>query len=395
MVRRLAFGNDWRFDLIVFIAISALITGVFFGGELDMAAARLFYSTDPHDHWPMGRQLPWSVLFRMGPWFAGALVTTALAALAAGLAFKRDALRRNAIWMLATVVLGPGLVVNFALKDHWSRPRPRDVLEFGGQRHYTPAPLRGEWGYSFPCGHCSVGFLVGLGWWIWRRRRPYLAVTSALTGLVAGTALGLGRMAAGGHFVSDVVWSALLALGIAHFLYHYVLQVTDRDVRPSVSKPRMQIALTALAALGAICVLTALFVTPHGTQIATEISLASLPSPPKLFELTARTADVEIVVVDSGPVAVSGELHGFGMPNSVLATHVDFQSEPTPTLRYRVEQSGWFTDLDARLSVHLPAGELQRIVVRVERGDVKVTDSTRDQALRGRIRVDLPIGRAR
>jgi lipid A 4'-phosphatase len=38
-------------------------------------------------------------------------------------------------------------------------------------------------------------------------------------GLAVGFALGLGRMAAGGHFLSDVIWSALLALGLAHALY--------------------------------------------------------------------------------------------------------------------------------------------------------------------------------
>ena len=44
-------------------------------------------------------------------------------------------------------------------------------------------------------------------------------------GLMAGLALGLGRMAAGGHFLSDVVWSAILALGIAHALYYHVLRI--------------------------------------------------------------------------------------------------------------------------------------------------------------------------
>jgi lipid A 4'-phosphatase len=369
-----------------------LVTAVFAGGGLDFAAAKVFYRADPHDHWPLGRQLPWAVLFRMGSWFAGALVLAGLAALATGFALGRDALRRNAIFVLASVVLGPGLIVNFILKDHWNRPRPRDVIEFGGPRHYAPAPLRGEGGYSFPCGHCSVGFLFALGWWIWRRRRPYLAATSAVVGLVAGIALGLGRMAAGGHFVSDVVWSALLALGIAHFLYHYILRVPGHDALPSVSRPRLQHALALLATLGAIGVLLALFVTPHGTQIATEIPLASLPQPPRVFELTARTADVEIVVVDSGPVTVSGELHGFGLPTSVLATHAEFESKPIPTLHYRIEQRGWFTDLDARLSVRLPAGELQRIAVRLDHGDVKVTDATGDRALGNRIRLDLGIG---
>ncbi len=65
----------------------------------------------------------------------------------------------NGAFLILSVVIGPGLIINAVFKDHWDRPRPRDVVEFGGMLQCTPAPLRGESGESFPCGHCSVGFL--------------------------------------------------------------------------------------------------------------------------------------------------------------------------------------------------------------------------------------------
>jgi membrane-associated PAP2 superfamily phosphatase len=74
--------------------------------------------------------------------------------------------------LILSVVIGPGLIINAVFKDHWDRPRPRDVVEFGGMLQCTPAPLRGESGESFLCGHCSVGFLFASGWWLWKRRRP-------------------------------------------------------------------------------------------------------------------------------------------------------------------------------------------------------------------------------
>lgn len=391
-------ARDCRFDVIAFLVIGALITVLFAATTLDIAAARAFYSADPRDHWPRGREMPWSLLYRSAPPITASLVLGALAALAFGVARKRDAWRRNAIFVLLSVVIGPGLVVNALFKDHWERPRPREIVEFGGQLPYAAAPLRGAGGKSFPCGHCSVGFLYALGWWIWRRRTPRWAAASLAVGLFAGMALGLGRMAAGGHFLSDVVWSAFLALGFAHVLYHYVLRIPAREaaqsggVLPASAKARSSYVLPVLAALGGAGVLVALFVTPHGGQINTEIPLASLARAPLVFEVAARSANVEIVLVDApaDQVSVAAELHGFGLPTSRLGARSEFEPEPVPTLRYLIEQHGWFTDLDAGVSVRLPIGQLERIAVRLERGNVKIVDATRARVVAsGRLRLDL------
>ena len=40
--------------------------------------------------------------------------------------------------MLLTLVLAPGVVANLVFKEHWSRPRPIDVTEFGGSEHFRP-----------------------------------------------------------------------------------------------------------------------------------------------------------------------------------------------------------------------------------------------------------------
>jgi hypothetical protein len=83
---------------------------------------------------------------------------------------------------------------------------------------------------------------------------------------------------AGGHFLSDVIWSALLALGVAHAVYHYVLRVPVHDLRDEARESgalaargpvsRGQRAVAVLAALGGAAVLLALFAAPHGTQLA-------------------------------------------------------------------------------------------------------------------------------
>ena len=36
------------------------------------------------------------------------------------------------------MIVGAWLIIDFALKDHWGRPRPRQVKEFGGMQEFRP-----------------------------------------------------------------------------------------------------------------------------------------------------------------------------------------------------------------------------------------------------------------
>jgi len=115
------------------------------------------------------------------------------------------------LFLALCFVIGPLVVTNIGFKDHWGRPRPRDVIEFGGRADYAPPfpPNRGkcEYNCSFVSGEASSAYIVlfaaaflfpGLG------RRLVAA------GVVVGTAAGFVRMAQGGHFLSDVVFAGVL-----------------------------------------------------------------------------------------------------------------------------------------------------------------------------------------
>ena len=46
--------------------------------------------------------------------------------------------RRAALALLLTLVIGAGFIVNLGFKGYWGRPRPKQLIEFGGTQSYRP-----------------------------------------------------------------------------------------------------------------------------------------------------------------------------------------------------------------------------------------------------------------
>jgi hypothetical protein len=95
-------------------------------------------------------------------------------------------------------------------------------------------------------------------------------------------------------------------------------------------------------------------------------------------EVLADTLDVELTLVAEprAEIECTGYIHGFGMPKNVIRWAWEFEERPVATLRYRVTQKGWFTDIDGVARIRLPVQDLRAIVVRVGRGDISVADAT-------------------
>lgn len=123
--------------------------------------------------------------------------------------------RGRAFGLLALLVLGLGLMVNWALKEHVGRPRPVQTLSFGGaQPHQMVGQVSAlcSRNCSFVSGHAATGFVlmgVGLAGGPAVRRRWWRM------GMAAGLLVGAGRVMQGGHFASDIVFAGLLIWGLA------------------------------------------------------------------------------------------------------------------------------------------------------------------------------------
>jgi len=131
--------------------------------------------------------------------------------------------RKALVFLTLSLAIGPGLLVNATFKDHWGRARPMQIVEFGGTQKFTPAFVITDQcarNCSFTSGHASAGFYLFSFAFLLRRRRAIAIVSAgALGGLI-----GLGRIAQGSHFLSDVIFSGFAVYAVAWLLYHMIFQ---------------------------------------------------------------------------------------------------------------------------------------------------------------------------
>jgi lipid A 4'-phosphatase len=132
--------------------------------------------------------------------------------------------RKALIFLAAATAIGPGVLVNTVLKDHWGRARPYQIEAFGGAKRFTPAPLPAdqcERNCSFASGHAALGFsLVSFAFLLPPSRRRGIAFSAAIG---FGALVGLARIAAGHHFLSDVVYAGLIVVATTWLLHRWLV----------------------------------------------------------------------------------------------------------------------------------------------------------------------------
>jgi lipid A 4'-phosphatase len=191
-----------------------------FSQQIDLYVSGLFYSPENG----FVDSLFFRILFNYGEMFG--IATGALAFFVFCLSFLWKRLikwRKGTLTMVLTLVLGAGIITNLGFKGHWGRPRPKQVVEFGGKHAYRPFwrpdfQKKNEPKKSFPSGHVAMGFyflslcLVG---------KRYSSKKIYLVGIFLSAFLGgglmVGRVVQGGHFVSDVLAASLIMWYVAKF----------------------------------------------------------------------------------------------------------------------------------------------------------------------------------
>lgn len=138
-----------------------------------------------------------------------------------GLAPKKLRTKRHKLlFLLLFLLIGPGLLVHAGFKNNWDRARPRNVVEFGGQQHFSPAWIisdQCDTNCSFTSGHAAMGFaFIALAWvWEWQ--------LGLLVGVILGLLVGEVRVIQGGHFLSDIIFSGYICYFTAWVLAKVIL----------------------------------------------------------------------------------------------------------------------------------------------------------------------------
>ena len=116
-------------------------------------------------------------------------------------------------------IIGSGLIANFFFKDNWGRARPIQILEFGGDKSFTPAFVKTdqcEKNCSWISGESSAAFSFIVGSLI-LKNPIYFYVN-----LIIGILVSFCRVSMGGHFLSDNVFAFSFMVYLA-ILYKFMV----------------------------------------------------------------------------------------------------------------------------------------------------------------------------
>jgi membrane-associated PAP2 superfamily phosphatase len=334
--------------------------------NIDRRVSALFYH--PDRGWFLKQTQPWWLLYKYGT-IPGLLLTLGAIVGVYFSILRRGCLahRRQFLLIFLTTIIAGGILVNAVLKPYWGRPRPRNTTEFGGQRsflHPYQRGLPGE-GESFPCGHCTMGFIfVTLA--VFHRPKKSIAVAGTAFGVLYGSFVGLGRIVQGAHFVTDVVWS-LGVIGMTAVALNYL--VLPFGNRLLAGTERMRSGQKRIWAGSMVClalVITALFLTRRPFFEDYTFALKLDRSTQELvIQSEFPLAHQKIIPWPREEVRLTIEAQGFGWIGAKHRVEMRHESKKD-TMRITVgtRTDGYFSEINHRILIHLPQELAEKVTLR-------------------------------
>lgn len=352
----------------MFFLVFGVLTLPFLFFNLDIALQRPFYF--PDKGWPMVKTPFWEFIYKYGIFLGYFLAFGALVVVS--LSYWKKALvvwRKAAFFMLFVMIVGPGVLVNGTFKDHWGRPRPREITEFNGVQPFHKVWVKGDTkGKSFPCGHASMGFFMSVPFLFLRKRFKKWAWTFFVFGTMYGLLIGYARMIAGGHFASDVLWAAGMVWFTAILGYHLLgidKPLLAEDFDEEKQKRKGKIMSILLGMFLPFLTLGLLLATPYISKKSFTRSSQELK---QLQPVLLKTQ------FDEGFVMVSFDtlfhtdytVNGFGFPNSKIGLNW----AEGDTCRFWLSKTGWFTEVRNTINVKIPVGNEWENLMELEEGKI-------------------------
>jgi len=215
-----------------FIAFASALAVLFAAyPSFDLEVAEWFFDPSTAD-FPLAHDPAWKVVRRAVNWAPFLFILSAVFVLLRKLIqpSARMAMAPSAaLFLIASLLLGPGVVSNMLLKEHWGRPRPNGIEQFAGTASFTP-----WWQPSDACRqNCSfVSGEASLAFWTAAPATlapPQVRPVAIGAAVAFGTAVGTLRVAFGRHFASDVVFAGIVTLATVFALYSLLLTPLRRS----------------------------------------------------------------------------------------------------------------------------------------------------------------------
>lgn len=210
----------------IFLTIIASILFFVFP-QIDLSVSAFFFKNNTF----YLQQEPWvRFIYHVGPLFS--VVTGIISAIGLILMYRKKTdsfigiSKKSHIFILIFLIMSPGMLINNGFKEFSGRARPRDIIEFNGNKEFTKVFVianQCDSNCSFVSGHSASGFFFCAMSLVFANRKRKLFFWS---GLFLGSLLGYIRIVAGGHFISDVYFS-FVVIYLSGLLFHYWMFSND------------------------------------------------------------------------------------------------------------------------------------------------------------------------
>ena len=225
-----------RFNLSTITFLAATLTAVSFifvgFPQIDIIVSALFYK--PEQNFLL-RDTPLHLF--VDSWIRPSITYLAVAFVVAcvyKLFRGKSPIKRSfniVAFLFSSFLLGPVLLVNGLLKEFIGRARPKNIIEYGGTKIFSPAYFPAdqcETNCSFVSGDAAVAFSTIAFALIFKGKLRFQLVAIALS---FGVLVSIYRLGTGAHFLSDTVLSGLFCILIILILERMLLRKADQTSR--------------------------------------------------------------------------------------------------------------------------------------------------------------------
>jgi membrane-associated PAP2 superfamily phosphatase len=350
-------------EWVVPLALAVTITLWVRWSGFDLAAQDWIHRVGGGD-WRLGEHPFWKWLYYGGPATAAIVVFGTMGLFA--WSWRKVALRpwRKVMgFLILSGIIGPGVITNAVVKEYWGRPRPRELVNFGGRSEFEPVLSYdgASEGLSFPCGHATMGFYFLAFYFLVRGRRQDLAQVILVSSLTIGGLMGIARMTQGAHFFSDVVWAAVvcwytpLILAKAFRLDRSLVAITSSESSPTPLLLKIAFSVVGIGVLAGV-----LLATPYAEKRTYTVMNDFAKEGPLTVRLILEVGEVEIVPGEE--FRILADANGHGIPTSKIGrNYLETRMKDGAAIDYTERISGWLNEVNAAVRVEVPWVRMRRL----------------------------------